>query len=269
MHRRLAWFGAWLSVGATACGGRTTDPDSVPPYSGLVSATMTEFDQTRAGSLTAGFELRVPPSTASGGASTGASTGTVCVGNCCLTRLPGLILPDPGDPPPPAAGDITIARSGTTLATLTGPVYSEVASTDWSDGDTLDVWAAGGVVAPFSGTLTAPRLPAPSVPAIGAAAVLISQNADFGISWTPEGSDGETMLLEIESAPANDVDGVVCRETDLGGLIVVDASLLAALAPGTATIRLERTITTIVQSSNAAISLEGTTEMAGTATIGN
>jgi hypothetical protein len=34
-------------------------------------------------------------------------------------------------------------------------------------------------------------------------------------------------------------------------------------------IRLERTITAVVQSSNAAISLEGTTEMVGNATLGD
>lgn len=56
---------------------------------------------------------------------------------------------------------------------------------------------------------------------------------------------------------------------DLGGLIEVDASLLAALSPGNAMIRLERTITAVVQSSNAAISLEGTTEMVGNATLGD
>lgn len=213
MHRSLASFrasfGAWLSLAAMACGGRTNAPDSVPPYTGVVSASLTELDQTRAGNLTAWFQLQAPPSTAAADADADA----VCVGNCCLSRSPTLILPDPGAPPPPAAGDITIAFSGTTLATLAGPEYPEIASTAWSDGDTLDVWAAGGVVAPFSGTLAVPRLPAPSVPAIGSATVPILLRDDFLISWTPEGADGETMILDIESAPMNGVDGVVCRET--------------------------------------------------------
>jgi hypothetical protein len=261
MHRRLAW----LSLAATACGGRTTAPDSVPLYSGGVLVSLTEFGQSSAGSVVAGFELETPPLPADAGE----AVGTVCVGNCCLTRLPGLFLPDPGAPPPPAAGNITIARSGTTLETLTAPGYTEIASTAWNAGDTLDVSAAGGAVASFSGTLTVPRPPSPSVPAIGPATLLISQSADFRISWTPEGADGETTVLLIESTPVNDVDGVVCHETDLGGLIEVDASLLAALAPGNATIRLERTITAVVQNSNAAISLEGMTAMAGPATIGD
>jgi hypothetical protein len=185
-------------------------------------------------------------------------------GGCCELTRQNLSGPTPAVP---NAGNVTIDLNQRLFATLTAPNYTESNNVTWGAGDRLGVSAAGGAVAAFSGILDTTAAISGVNPAFGTTPVAVALASGFQVSWTPEGKEGEVMLLDIFYPASGWPIQIECSVPDSAGSVVVDASVLAPLAAplasstSTADISLTRSITSNISAANATISLGGYFEL--------
>jgi hypothetical protein len=258
--------GGSSSFDAGAASDRSAEEaESGATYSGTVIASITSSQGNETYALEAAFWTAAPPDT------TGrCSAAGVTKGSCCEEQVVGSL---PGSPVAPVAGNVTIDLHGLPLATLLSPDYAPIDSATWQPGDDLGVSAAGGDVAAFSGTLATPAMVLGLSPPFGTAPVAIAHDADFRISWTPDGASGALMQLQIDSIESSGaLEVILCTVQDSAGSIVVDASLLEPLVSAgntstSASIHLTRSITSSVAAANASIALEGDLWLSDRATL--
>jgi hypothetical protein len=241
--------GVYLTPDAT----RDSEVDAAGAESGtLYTGWVEAYSESQQGklyySLSTGFYVGASPP-----ANPLVTTCETTVGSCCwqTTALAG---PGPG-PPNANAGNVTIDLNQLPLATLIAPSsggnYTESDNATWGAGDPLGVSAAGGAVAAFSGILHTPAAISGLNPAFGTTPVAIALGSDFQVSWTPEGKEGEVMILEMSPQ-------IFCSVPDSAGSVMVDASLFAALGSSTmGDISLVRVIASNLSAANATISLRG------------
>jgi hypothetical protein len=231
-------------------------------YQGAITATL-EFNEGNVGStLDAWFAAAFGPVPTP---SPSCSADGIHSGLCCAMPV-RIALPGPV-PPPPTAGNVMIARGGSTLGTLLAPAYAEVTGATWSPGDVLGVSAAGADVAPFSGTLRAPGTFAPLDPPLGSGGLTLPRTTPFRVSWNPESFPTEQVQLVIEQIQNGDATVIECLTSDADAEVQVDPILLAMLTAGAASVHLIRTITTYADAPNAMIALVGNLWLDGPITV--
>jgi hypothetical protein len=237
--------------------------DSAFEYLGQLWAMFRSFKGTSSNSLHVAFSQGVewPPRAASCG------TDGVTRGDCCAgfmrTVLP--ILPTV----PLLAGNVTVTRDGSSIATLAAPDYPEIDDAMWSPGDVLGVSAPGGNIAAFSGSFETPNMISGVTPAFGSAPVAIPAGADFRITWAAEGKDGEQMLLQIDLVgTGSSPDLILCAVPDAAGGVVVDAGLISKTAStASGSIHLTRSLVSHVVGANVTVALVGEAWLDALATV--
>ena len=205
-----------------------------------------------------------------GTSSQGGCTGTK-VGSCCYTPPSDGGTTGP-TPTPVSAGGITIKDGTTTIGTMSpnGTTYPTLTSgttstLKWTDGDKLDVSAAGDTVHAFSGSVTTVSLLAGVQPALSfTQPTVISKSQNFTISWT---SGTGAVALTLTQTAAQGV--ITCESATDTGTFTVDKSLLANFTAVAGAISLTRSNTADASPDNADVTLSSSTSTSGTTTYTN
>jgi hypothetical protein len=110
-------------------------------------------------------------------------------------------------------------------------------------------------------------------PAIGTASLVIPRDQDFTISWTPEGHGEDEVIFDLEQIGESTVLQCWCTVPDSTGHVTLASKLLMQFATdltpseGKSTLRLGRTTSSPVSSSNATVSLVGESLVTGNVTF--
>lgn len=129
-----------------------------------------------------------------------------------------------------AAGTLRAAVSGADVAMAaaptpgTGPYVSGGAGLVFAAGQTVTISGSGGLVPAFTADVVAPSMPSMTFPTTA------PRTTDLALSWTSSGEG--TMQVSIISAGGGDLP-IVCLVPATAGALLIDASLLSAIAAGT------------------------------------
>ena len=248
--------------------GTGNDSGPKPQKANFGTVSFTESKVQNQTTYTASAAFFATPD--AGTSSQGGCTGTQ-VGACCYTPPPDGGTTGP-TPTAVSAGGITIKDGNTTIGTMTpsGTTYTALSSTTtntlkWTDGDVLNVSAAGDTVHAFSGNVTTVALLAGVTPALSfAPGTTISKSQNFTITWTA--GTGAVSLSLLQTAQL----GVIsCSSATDSGTFTIDKSLLANFTALTGTISLTRTIAADASPDNADVTLGSSTSATGSTAYTN
>jgi len=250
-------------------GDSATDSGPKPQKANFGSVSFGETKANNATTYTASAAFYATPD---GGVVTPPSNCTTTVGSCCYIAPPDGGTTGP-TPTAVSAGGITLKDGNTTIGTMTpnGTTYTALNSTTtntlkWTDGDTIDVSAAGDTVHAFSGGVVTVALLAGVQPALSfVPGTTISKSQNFTISWTA--GTGEVSLLLAQGSISG--GSISCSAKTDPGTFTIDKSLLANFTSLTGTITLSRTNSADASPDNADVTLNSSTSTSGSTNYTN
>ncbi len=276
--------GRWTTIDGGADGGATI-------YSGVVLAKTTQGADGGTCSAYADF-VAGPLPALDPCAADGISEGSCCCSFGVTTSLPVR---------PPDIGTITVSPidlldAPTPLATLTsfaagraGPGYlfqwswdlglawyqipggyPYASSRSWSPGSSLAVDAPGHDLPAISAVLRTGAPLAGVTPSLDVAPVAIDRSQDLQLTWTPDQTPDELVLLALRQISSNGVVlGCFCAAPDSAGSLTVPAVVLGQYDTNqiSCTFELERLTTSTMRNGNATVELVGATALETTATF--
>jgi hypothetical protein len=170
-----------------------------------------------------------------------------------------------------SAGTLTVTIDGDagtkTTVVPTGAQYPTTRVGLWQS-ESVTVTGAGATVHPFLGEVTVPSMPSEISPDLVPSTV-ISLHADWTLKWTPDGTPGERVTVDVESADPNAMASIGCNVPDSSGAVTVPAALLGMMRPtNNGTVVVARYATDVACADNAAVSVCALTSAAsGTVTL--
>ncbi len=146
--------------------------------------------------------------------------------------------------------------------------YPQTSSRPWSPGSSLAVDAPGHDLPAISVVLRTGAPLAGVTPSLDAA-VAIDRSQDLQLTWTPDQTPDELVLLALRQISSNGVLGCFCAAPDSAGSLTVPAGVLGQYDTdqNSCTFELERLTTSTVQNGKAKVDLVGATALETTATF--
>jgi hypothetical protein len=176
-----------------------------------------------------------------------------------------------------SAGDIVVKDGSTTIATMSPTTQGSIMNVyganimqdpgyKWAGGDTLSFTAAGATVSAFSGSVVAPGLMQNISPALSTTTpTMVPSNADFTVTWAPDGTSATASSIFVGGVKGNAPDGsIYCNGMDSAGTITVPQALLANLTGADSLqIVLSRLASSTVSTGNVKVIIAVSAETAG------
>jgi hypothetical protein len=147
--------------------------------------------------------------------------------------------------------------------------YPQTSSRPWSPGSSLAVDAPGHDLPAISAVLRTGAPLAGVTPSLDVGAVAIDRSQDLQLTWTPDQTPDELVLLALRQLSSNPVLGCFCAAPDSAGSLTVPAGVLGQFDTDqiSCTFELERLTTSTVRNGNATVELVGATALETTATF--